>query len=165
MNTLYNLSGDYAALLDLATDPDTDPEAISDTLEGLQLEIADKVDGYAGVYAELEARIKAIDEQLKRFTDMKKACENAKDRMKSYAKAALEKAGAAKFSSDLHEIKVCKNGGALPLQIDETEVPEEYLKTEIVQKPDKDKISKELKLGIELPFARYGERGSYVKIQ
>lgn len=164
-DSLYRLSGDFAELRDMLTDPDADPEAVSDTLEGLQLEIADKVDGYAAVYAELEAGKAAIAEEIKRLTDRKKAFENAQDRMKSYAGAALERAGAAKFSSALHEIKIRKNGGALPLQIDEGEVPEEYLKTEIVQKPDKDKIAKELKLGIELSFARYGERGTHVEIK
>ena len=164
-NSLYDLSAEFDELCDMLTDPDADQEAVSDTLEGLQLEIADKVDGYAAVYAETEGKKATITEEIKRLTDLKKACDNAQDRTKSYAGAALERAGAAKFSSALHEIRVRKNGGALPLQIDEGEVPEEYLKTEIVQKPDKDKIAKELKLGIELPFARYGERGTHVEIK
>lgn len=165
MSKLYELSGDYAELLDMATDPDTDLEAINDTLEGVKLEIAEKVDGYAAVYKRIKSRIEAAKEEIEYLKRVKKSCETMLERMESYAETSLKAAGVNKFNSDLHEIKVCKNGGALPLQIDEAEVPEEYLKTEIVQKPDKDKIAKELKLGIELPFARYGERGTYVKIQ
>ncbi len=164
MNTLYELSSDYAALLDLVTDPDTDPQALTDTLEGVELQIKDKVDGYAVVYTELEDRVEAIKKEIKRLTDMKKACEKAKERMENYAEASLLQAGVKEFSSALHKIKVSKNGGALPLLIDE-EVPEEYLKTEIIQKPDKDKIAEELKLGVVLPFARYGERGTHVSIK
>lgn len=165
MNTLYALSSDYAELLDLATDPDADPQAITDTLEGVELQIKDKVDGYAVVYTELEDRVEAIKKEIKRLTDMKKACEKAKERMESYAEKSLLQAGVKEFSSDLHKIKISKNGGALPLLIDEADVPEEYLKTEIVQKVDRDKIAEELKIGVVLPFARYGERGTHVKIK
>lgn len=84
-DSLYNLSGDFAELRDMLTDPDADQEAVSDTLEGLQLEIADKVDGYAAVYAEIEGKKATITEEIKRLTDLKKACDNAQDRMKSYA--------------------------------------------------------------------------------
>lgn len=165
MNTLYELSSDYAALLDLATDPDTDPQAITDTLEGVELQIKDKVDGYAVVYTELEERVEAIKKEIKRLTNMKNACEKAKERMENYAEASLLQAGVKEFSSALHKIKISKNGGVPPLLIDEAEVPDEYLKAEIVQKPDKDKIAEELKLGVVLPFARYGERGTHVKIK
>lgn len=165
MNTLYELSSDYAELLDMATDPDTDPQAITDTLEGVALQIMSKVDDYAAVYAELDNREEAITKEIKRLTEAKKACSTAKDKMKEYAKTALTKAGAKEFTSDIHKIKLCKKGGSLPLEIDEMNVPEDYLHTEIVKTPDKEKIKKELDLGIELPFARYGERGTYAKIQ
>lgn len=47
MSTIYELTEDYLRLLELAEDPDTDPEAFADTLEGLDGEIEIKAEGYA----------------------------------------------------------------------------------------------------------------------
>lgn len=52
--TLYELTGDYLALLDMAEDPDIDEDVFSDTLEALGGLIEVKAEGYARVIAELE---------------------------------------------------------------------------------------------------------------
>ena len=39
MPTLYELTGDYMTLLSMATDPEIDPQAITDTLEAIGGEI------------------------------------------------------------------------------------------------------------------------------
>jgi hypothetical protein len=44
MSTIYELTEDYLRLLELAEDPDTDPEAFADTLEGLEGEIEIKAE-------------------------------------------------------------------------------------------------------------------------
>jgi hypothetical protein len=64
----------------------------------------------------------------------------------------------------MHRIKVVKNGGKLPLSIDEGCVPEEYIKKVVVESPDKEKIRAALESGEVLPFASLGERGTHLKI-
>lgn len=162
MNTLYELSTEFSQLMELADDPDCQ-DAFVDTLEGMQYEIGKKVDGYAVVFDELKNQSAKIGAEIKRLQGMKKACDNAQERMKQTAKAALENAGVKEFKSDLHKIRLCKAGGAAPLEIDEEQVPESY--KQIVLVTDKEKIKKELGEGKELPFARYKERGTYAKIQ
>ena len=51
--TLYELTNDYAELLLMAEDPDTDPQAFADTLEGIEGAIEDKADGYAKVIRQI----------------------------------------------------------------------------------------------------------------
>lgn len=55
MSTLYELTADFQNLLMLAEDPDTDPQAFADTLEGIEGELEDKADNYARVIRNLEA--------------------------------------------------------------------------------------------------------------
>lgn len=56
--TLFELVGDYLRLYEMADDPDIDPQAFADTMEGIEGAIEDKADGYACVIAKLngEAR-------------------------------------------------------------------------------------------------------------
>jgi hypothetical protein len=64
----------------------------------------------------------------------------------------------------LHRFKIVGNGGKQPLDINESCVPEKYLKTEVKQVPDKDKIRKALESGECLTFAHLEDRGTHLKI-
>lgn len=167
MDTLYTLGQDYKELLNQGTDPDIDKQVFLDTLEGFQAVLADKVDGYAVVYSELEARVDKIDAEIKRLKALKQACQNGIEGMKDYAKKALLESNQKAFTSDLHSIKLCKNGGkpALWIEKDTNKIPAEYMKYEWVEMPDKEKIEQALKEGKELAFAHYEERGMNVRIQ
>jgi hypothetical protein len=76
----------------------------------------------------------------------------------------MENAGLKEVTTDMHRIKVVKNGGKLPLSIDDGCVPDEYIKKVVVESPDKEKIRAALESGEVLPFASLGERGTHLKI-
>ena len=65
--TLYELTDDYKALLQLAEDPDCDPEVLADTMEGLEGAIEEKAEGYAIVMKELEATEQKIKTEVDRL--------------------------------------------------------------------------------------------------
>lgn len=54
MATLYELTQDYKILLDMAEDPDVDPETLTDTMEGIEGAIEDKADACAFVMREMD---------------------------------------------------------------------------------------------------------------
>jgi uncharacterized small protein (DUF1192 family) len=165
MNTLYDLTQDYRNLLDLAGSMDEDEiQAFNDTLEAVLGEIEVKADGYAVVMAEIEGRINIVNKEIGRLEAIESALSNTRRRMIDRLKNAMEDIGKKEIKTDLHKFKIVKNGGKLPLSIDEGCVPEEYIKKVVVESPDKDKIRAALESGEVLPFASLGERGTHLKI-
>ena len=69
MSTLYQLTEAYQELLSMALDPDTDPEALADTMEAIEGEFEDKADGYAKVMKEMKVFEDAKREEGKRQID------------------------------------------------------------------------------------------------
>ena len=165
MNTLYELTNDYKSLLDLAGSMDADEiETFNNTLEGILGEIEVKADGYAVVLSEIEGRINIINKEIGRLEAIESALSNTRRRMIDRLKTAMEDIGKKEIKTDLHRFKIVGNGGKQPLDINESCVPEEYIKKVVVESPDKDKIRTALESGEVLPFASLGERGTHHKI-
>ena len=55
MSTLYELTGQYMDLMEMAEE--ADPDVLRDTLEGIEGEIEDKADNYAKVIRTLEGQV------------------------------------------------------------------------------------------------------------
>ena len=163
--TLYELTGNYKTLLDLAGSMDADElETFNDTLEAVLGEIEVKADGYAVVLAEIEGRINTVNREIGRLEAIESALSNTRRRMIDRLKMAMEDIGKKEIKTDLHRFKIVGNGGLKPLDIDEGCVPEEYT-TEVKQRvPDKDKIRKALESGKRLTFAHLEDRGTHLKI-
>ena len=67
MPTMYELTSNYLELLELASNPEIDPQAITDTLEAIDAEIEIKAENTAKVLRELEsmsASLKAEEQRL-----------------------------------------------------------------------------------------------------
>ena len=76
MANIYELTGELLALMDLADEEDLDPQALADTLEGLEGEFDEKVDGWCKAVKNLEAEQKALKEESKRLAERAKKTEN-----------------------------------------------------------------------------------------
>lgn len=146
MSLLYQLTDAYQELLSMALDPDIDPEALADTMEGIEGEIEAKADGYAKVMKELRAIADARKAEAKRLTDGAKSIEANIDRMKSALESAMRLTGKTKFKTALFSFGIQKNPPALKIDMPDR-VPDEFL---IPQDPKVDSaaIKKELKEGV-----------------
>ena len=146
MSTLYQLTEAYQELLSMALDPETDPEALADTMEAIDGEIEVKADGYAKVMKELKAIADARKAEAKRLLDGAKSVEANIDRMKSALMTAMKLTGKTKFKTELFGYGIQKNPPALKIDMPDR-VPEEFL---IPQEPKVDSaaIKKELKEGV-----------------
>ena len=135
MSTLYELTEAYQELLSMALDPDTDPEALADTMEAIDGEIEVKADGYAKVMKELKAIADARKAEAKRLLDGAKSVEANIDRMKSALETAMRATGKVKFKTTLFSFGIQKNVPSVSI-LDESKIPEQFL---IPQSPKIDK--------------------------
>lgn len=164
MSTLYELTTQYQALLDLGdSDDPEDQEAFRNTLEGLDYELDLKADDYAAVLMQLDGKAAIIDKEIERLSAIKTAITNNTNRMKQMLQWSMEQTGRTEIKTPLHTFKIQKNGGRAPLVVNEEEVPDSYKR--VIVEIDRNKIREALEAGEELPFASIGERGSHLRIK
>lgn len=165
MSTLYELTNEMLELMEWMSDPETDAQAIQDTLEGLMGEISDKAEQYCFVIRQFEADAEAYKKEAERFSQKRAIAENNAKRMKQAVQRAMELTGQEKMDAGLFKLKISKNGGLKPLVID-GEVPAEFVK--MVPQQDNDAIRKFLDALDEndtCAWAHYGERGAHLSIK
>lgn len=160
MSSIYELTGQWIMLQDMAED--CDAETFADTLETLDYEIEEKADGYAKVIKHLELDCDGIDKEIKRLTEKKNSIKNNIARMKKNLQECMVTTGKTKFKTELFSFGIQKNGGKAPLIVDYC--PDEFLFYPDPE-PDKDKIRELLDSGAECTWARYGERGESLRIR
>lgn len=164
MATLYELGLAYQVLLEMAGDPETDPEFLADTLEGIEGEIEDKCDGCAVVMKELEGRAEMISKEINRLEVWKKACEVNRDRIKARIQTFMETSGKEKFETRRFKFRIQNNPPRVVLDAASwKEVPEDYLKYRDPE-IDKAKMKDDMKAGKDLSGIAHMEQTRGVRI-
>jgi hypothetical protein len=160
MSTLYELTNDYLTLLDMAEDPDIDPQAFADTLEALGGELEMKADGYARVMKELEGRAATMRFESKRLENGYKTIERNIDRMKHALQDSMIATDKRKFKTDLFSFSIRKNPPSIVIDR-ETSIPPEFL---IPQDPkiDKKAIKAAIDRGDDITFAHLEQGESLI---
>ena len=168
MASLYELTNEMVEFLALAEDPDIDPVAFADTLEGLQFELEKKAEGYCKVLRQMESDIEAIKAEEDRLKRNRSAIENNVKRMKEALKDAMVKTGHDDkngLKAGLFQLKVAKNGGQRPLVID-GDVPEQFIK--VKYENDNERIRaflNSLDNNDACAWAHLGESGTHLAIK
>ncbi|ADE87517.1 gp157-like protein [Deep-sea thermophilic phage D6E] len=144
---LYELTENYAKLLEMAEEMDTD--AIVDTLEALQEAIEDKAENIAKLIRNLEADVKVIRDEEKRLAERRQVIENKVERLKSYLQEQLETAGLQKVKRPTITVSIQNNPPSVDV-IDETLIPADFLIPQPA-KVDKKSILERLKNGEAIP--------------
>ena len=168
MSSLYELTNEMVEFLALAEDPDIDPVAFADTLEGLQFELEKKAEGYCKVLRQMESDIEAIKAEEDRLKRNRSAIENNVKRMKEALKDAMVKTGHDDkngLKAGLFQLKVAKNGGQRPLVID-GDVPEQFIK--VKYENDNERIRaflNSLDNNDACAWAHLGEAGTHLAIK
>lgn len=168
MGSLYEITNEMVEFLALAEDPDIDPVAFADTLEGLQFELEKKAEGYCKVLRQMESDIEAIKAEEDRLKRNRSAIENNVKRMKEALKDAMVKTGHDDkngLKAGLFQLKVAKNGGQRPLVID-GDVPEQFIK--VKYENDNERIRaflNSLDNNDACAWAHLGEAGTHLAIK
>lgn len=163
--TLYELTDEYRTLLELAEDPEVDPETLADTFEALGGEIEYKADGYARVMKQLEADAAALKAEEKRLCVRRTVCENNIKRMKQALQSAMEATGKTKFKTELFSFGIQKNPARLVIDREDTNhAPAEYI---VIQAPtwNKEALKAALKAGKDVDGIAHLEQTESLRIR
>lgn len=165
MATMYKLTADYMAVLEMAEDPEIDPQAITDTLEAIGGEIKDKAENTAIVLKELEAEVVKVKTEEQRLKERRASLENNVKNIKQRLFDTMKLTGKEKFRTPLFNFSIVKNGGKIPVivDVDTADLPDDLVT--ITEKPNLDAIAAFLESNPESKFAHFGERGEHLNIK
>jgi hypothetical protein len=150
--SLYSVTKDYEEAFFALADMDLPEDAISDTLEALEGELALKGANVAAFVLNLEAEAEKIKEAEKRIALRRKAFESKAQRIKDYLRENMERAGIKKIEALDKSFAVTLLAPRASVAIDdESALPSDCVKTAV--SPDKAVIAQKLKDGIEVPGA------------
>lgn len=166
MGTIYEVTGELLALIEIADEEDIDEQALADTLEGLEGEFDAKIESLCKVIKNLEGEQKAIKEESKRLAERAKRVENNIQRIKRTMLVCMNAVG-KKTAGGIIKASVSKNGSLRPLLIQEGFDPKDApeLLRKVEYSLDTAAIREALDGGKELGFAWYGERGEHITIK
>lgn len=162
-------------MLDILRAIDADAEAgnhgeIDPVLEGrlqaIEAQLPTKIDGYIDVIREIQEYADSCRNEAERLFARAKSWNSKVTWLKGRILATMQAIGETKIKTAKNTVTVCKNGGALALQLpdDISRIPDDYLTSRTIIEPDKDKIKQVLQAGGSLEFASFGERGVHLKI-
>lgn len=165
MATMYELTSDYNEVLELASNPEIDPQAITDTLEAINAEIEIKAENMAKVLRELEGMATALKAEEQRLAARRKSIENNVDKIKTWLYETMKTTGKTKFKTPLFSFAIAKNGGKIPVvvDVDTAELPDEFVI--VMEKPDTEAIRAYIEKHGTCAYAHYGERGESLRIK
>lgn len=156
MTNMYALTKAYEEVQALAENG----EDVTDTLLSLEGDIEVKAENTHKVIKMFSGYNLAIDEEIKRLTEIKKHNENTVERLKNGIENMMIALNKTEIKTALFSAKFVKNPPAVVIT-DESKVDARYL-TIIPQttKVNKNALKDDLKNGVELPYAHLeaGER-------
>lgn len=154
---LYTLTQEYRALAVRLAEGDFDEKAIADTMEasGLPEQIGEKAQGCEMIARTFEADIPAIDAEIKRLQELKKARQARADALRDYLLRNMIASDIQVIECPLFRLSVAKNPPAVEV-FDEKQIPQDYFTSPPAPPPalDKKLIAQALKDGHDVPGAR-----------
>ena len=170
MKTLFDISQELLLLeLQLEEAEGEMNDALEEWFDQLNEEKEQKLDNYAALIRELEARSYARTEEAKRLKELADADKKKAERLKARLKAFFMDTQLQKIETDRFKLSIRKNGGVTPLIFDEhlevAALPDAYRVDTVIHKANTEAIRSALDNGEELPFVKYGERGTSLSIK
>ena len=112
MESLYELTEQYAAVRDMLFDEDVDEQVINDTLESIEGAIEVKADNYAKIIREMNATAAVIKQEEVRLAARRKSLENRSAALKDRLEENMRFIDKKKFKTDLFSFNIQTNGGS-----------------------------------------------------
>lgn len=149
---LFNIQQQYLSLASelCANDGELTQELI-DALEVNQEQLQEKAVNYGYVIKQLGHEVNAVNEEIKRLTDIKKRNEKAIERMETAISNAMQLYGIEKVDSSFLKLSFRKSESVEI--VNEAQLAAEYLTTKTTTAPNKTAIKDAIKQGVEVEGA------------
>ena len=160
---LYELTNQMQGLRALMEDDEVDYD-LTETLDGLEVDIQVKADGLLAYVTNLGADVDAIDKEVKRLQARKTAIVNRQESLREYLRINMEASGIDKITCPLFTITLRKAPDVVVIESEDL-IPDMFKEEVITTKIDKMAINRHLKDGMDVPGARLepGKRGLMIK--
>jgi len=163
MASLYELTGQMAQLNDML-ESDGMEESVKNTLESIEGEFNIKAENIIKLISNKGSDIYVIDDEIKRLKKRKSVIENFQENLRSYLIENMQLSNIKKISCPLFTVTLVD--GAYKVEIeDESKLPDDYVTVEVIEKPDKKKILKDLKEGIDVLGAKKVRSNKTIRIK
>lgn len=173
MKPLFAITSEFQALdaiLDECQGDITDPraeEAITAWVRELESDESAKMDGYIAYINKLTMEAERASALAAQYVDAAKTRTRRVEWLKSRMVEHMTKTGRKSIETNSgYTISVQANGGCVPLildTVDVTKIDPAFTITKV--ELDKEKVREWLADGLNLPFAKLGERGKHLRIR
>lgn len=148
MATLYEVT-DNIKLIQSLIEEGADEDVFAEALANNQMDLAEKLEGYAMVIKNIESDVEGYKKEEKRLADRRKTMENKIKRMKENMQYSMVSTGQRKVQGEKFSFTVQKNPPSLKV-VDESLIPTDYVTVEEVRKVDRKEILAQLRSGVEV---------------
>lgn len=151
-NSLMQIEADALALEQLIFEQGGElNETIEQWLAEVDQKLAQKVDSYNAVMDRFESTAAHLKKKADTFSAAARAVTNVRERLKDRIKNAMTVLGKTEMTGDHVVFKMVRT--APRLELNEKDLPAQYMIVRQITEPDKERIKNELKDGIAIPGA------------
>ena len=148
---LYELNLAFNNLLEVLenTEDEITKDLVTNSLNEIKMQTTEKIENIIKYIKNLESETVAIETEVKRLQQRKKATENKINRLKEYLKDFTSTTENKKYNTGLFTLSVRKNAPSVNV-VDLKAIPNTFIKKEVVETVDKAAIKKAIKDGQEV---------------
>lgn len=168
--SLFSIGEDLERLneiLDETGDDTQQQELLNEWLQQLGTERDRKLDAYAALISEMQARAEARKTEAQRLMELAKSDERRSQLLKERLKWFFESQQLKTIETTRYRLSLSKNGGKAPLilkpELSPQQLPERFTTTSV--EPNTSTIRAALEAGETLDFASLGDRGTSIRIK
>ena len=163
MSTLYALTEKMQVLTEMLDDETAPIDEIAAEIANTKTEIGTKCDAIVRYWQEIERTREGIKQEIARLRAYDKTLDSRIKRLDAATRAAMRKMDVTSIMTSVGEMSIRRNPPAVVVE-DALAVPTEYQRQKITVEPDKAKISRALKSGMNVAGCRL-EQSEKIKIK
>ena len=161
MATLYEITDNLKLIQSLIEDG-ADEEVFADAIAKNEMDLAEKLEGYAMVMKNIESDIDGFKAEEKRLAERRKSMESKIKHMKENMQFAMSSTGEKKIQGEKFTFTIGKNPPSLKV-VDEELIPRNFF-NDVAPVLDKKALMEELKAGRVMPGAQI-QQGESLRIR